>query len=86
MAKVQEGQRIKTMQERIVELRARRAQLELGGGKDRIDKQHASGKLTARERVNALADKGSFEEIGAYALHRATLLAWLERKRRLMEW
>ncbi len=73
MAKLEERAKVKTMQERIAELRARRAELELGGGKDRIEKQHASGKLTARERISVLADKGSFEEIGIYALHRATL-------------
>jgi len=73
MAKLQERPKTKSMQDRIAELRARRAELELGGGKDRIEKQHAAGKLTARERVNALVDKGSFEEIGIYALHRATL-------------
>ena len=73
MAKRQEGSTPKNMQERIIELRARRAELELGGGKERVEKQHASGKLTARERVNVLADKNSFEEIGVYALHRATL-------------
>jgi methylmalonyl-CoA carboxyltransferase 12S subunit len=73
MARKLEGLATKTMQERIVELRSRRAELELGGGKERIEKQRASGKLTARERVNVLVDKASFEEIGLYALHRATL-------------
>lgn len=44
---------------------------QLGGGHDRIAKQHASGKLTARERVDILLDKGSFEEIGAFVEHRS---------------
>jgi len=43
----------------------------LGGGEIRIKKQHDSGKLTARERVDILLDKGSFEEIGAFVRHRA---------------
>lgn len=43
----------------------------LGGGEARIKKQHDSGKLTARERVDILLDKGSFEEIGAFVRHRA---------------
>ena len=73
MAKLEEHAKTKSMEDRIAELRARRAELELGGGKDRIEKQHASGKLTARERINTLVDKGTFEEIGIYALHRATL-------------
>ena len=42
----------------------------LGGGQARIDKQHAKGKLTARERVNLLLDEGSFEEIGILVTHR----------------
>jgi methylmalonyl-CoA carboxyltransferase large subunit len=73
MAKAEERAKPKTMQERIADLHARRQQIELGGGKDRIEKQHASGKMSARERVAALVDKGSFEEIGLFAKHRATL-------------
>ena len=42
----------------------------LGGGQNRIDKQHAKGKLTARERINLLMDEGSFEEIGILVTHR----------------
>jgi len=42
----------------------------LGGGQERIDKQHQKGKLTARERVHFLMDDGSFEEIGALITHR----------------
>ena len=42
----------------------------LGGGQERIDKQHKKGKLTARERVHFLVDEGSFEEIGALVTHR----------------
>lgn len=45
------------------ELRERRAQAELGGGQARIDKQHASGKLTARERIDILFDEGTFVEV-----------------------
>lgn len=44
----------------------------LGGGQERIDKQHAKGKLTARERVHFLLDEGSFEEIGILVTHRTT--------------
>ncbi|SHJ66915.1 acyl-CoA carboxylase subunit beta [Maribacter aquivivus] len=42
----------------------------LGGGQVRIDKQHAKGKLTARERIHFLLDEGSFEEMGALVTHR----------------
>lgn len=47
-------------------------QAKLGGGQPRIDKQHAKGKLTARERVHFLLDEGSFEEIGILVTHRTT--------------
>jgi propionyl-CoA carboxylase beta chain len=43
-----------------------------GGGEDRIKKQHAKGKLTARERVELLLDTNSFEEIGMFVTHRTT--------------
>lgn len=43
----------------------------LGGGKERIEAQHKKGKLTARERIHFLLDEGSFEEIGAFVLHRS---------------
>ncbi len=69
----------KTIGDKIAELEAKRAELELGGGKDRIDRQHASGKLAARERVDRLADKGSFEEIGLFAKHRATYFGMAEK-------
>ena len=44
----------------------------LGGGTSRIEKQHAKGKLTARERLHFLLDEGSFEEIGRFVTHRST--------------
>jgi len=72
MLSLEERQKAKSMQDKIADLNARRAELELGGGKDRIDKQRQSGKLTARERIVALVDKNSFEEIGLFARHRAT--------------
>ncbi|MFY7667720.1 MAG: acyl-CoA carboxylase subunit beta [Crocinitomicaceae bacterium] len=54
------------------DLLQRRDNAKLGGGQDRIDKQHQQGKLTARERVTVLLDENSFEEIGAFVEHRAT--------------
>ncbi|WBU88619.1 acyl-CoA carboxylase subunit beta [Cellulophaga omnivescoria] len=44
----------------------------LGGGKERIEKQHAKGKLTARERIHFLLDEGSFEEMGILVTHRTS--------------
>jgi propionyl-CoA carboxylase beta chain len=48
----------------------KRALAKLGGGEERINKQHESGKLTARERLDLLLDKESFEEIGSLVEHR----------------
>eukprot|EP00241_Pyramimonas_parkeae_P002339 CAMPEP_0114272614 /NCGR_PEP_ID=MMETSP0058-20121206/28579_1 /TAXON_ID=36894 /ORGANISM="Pyramimonas parkeae, CCMP726" /LENGTH=530 /DNA_ID=CAMNT_0001391857 /DNA_START=221 /DNA_END=1813 /DNA_ORIENTATION=- len=50
---------------------AREASL-IGGGEARINKQHAKGKLTARERIAALVDAGSFSEMGAFVQHQCT--------------
>lgn len=72
MAKVEDHSKARTMQEKVADLRTRRSVVELGGGKDRIEKQHQGGKLSARERIASLVDKGSFEEIGAFARHRAS--------------
>jgi methylmalonyl-CoA carboxyltransferase large subunit len=52
-------------------LRANRERIAAGGGAKRIEKQHAQGKLSARERVDAFADADSFEEFGMFAQHRA---------------
>ncbi len=48
----------------------RRAAARQGGGQERIDAQHARGKLTARERIKRMLDAGSFEEIAPYVEHR----------------
>ena len=57
------------MQKILDELEARRARARLGGGKRRIEAQHAKGKLTARERLDALLDEGSFEEWDMFVEH-----------------
>jgi len=52
----------------VSEMQQKLDKISIGGGKDRIEKQHADGKLTARERIAALTDKdSSFFEIGAFA-------------------
>ena len=50
----------------------RRRVAKLGGGQKRIDTQHERGKLTARERVELLMDKGSFEEFDMFVVHRSS--------------
>jgi methylmalonyl-CoA carboxyltransferase large subunit len=57
---------------RIANLRRKRSGLLQGGGVARIDKQHAAGKLTARERIEKLVDTSSFQEVGIFAMHRST--------------
>jgi acetyl-CoA carboxylase carboxyltransferase component len=56
----------------IQELIELRAKARLGGGEKAIDKQHARGKFTARERLQMLLDEGSFEEFDMFKLHRCT--------------
>ncbi len=57
-------------QTKIKNLRERKAQSHLGGGKERIDAQHKKGRLTARERLDLLLDKGSFREVDTFVVHR----------------
>jgi methylmalonyl-CoA carboxyltransferase large subunit len=61
------------MQDKVEELRRRQAQNALGGGADKQAKQRKGGRLTARERVAALVDADSFDEVGQFASHRASL-------------
>ena len=61
-----------TIQEKIDDLKKRQEKVQLGGGQKRIDKQHAGGKLTARERVEKLLDAGTFVELDQFVCHRCT--------------
>jgi acetyl-CoA carboxylase carboxyltransferase component len=61
-----------TLDPKIRRLRELKAQAKLGGGQERIDRQHKAGKLTARERLDLLLDEGSFRELDALVTHRAT--------------
>jgi propionyl-CoA carboxylase beta chain len=60
-----------TASDRIEQLVQRNRAAELGGGKDRIERQKAEGKLTARERIARLLDKDSFEEVDKFVKHRS---------------
>src|SRR4051795_1741103 len=51
------------------QVRNEREKIAEGGGQKAIENQHAKGRLTARERIQGLADPGSFFELGAYAAH-----------------
>ena len=64
----------------IERLEDMRAQARLGGGPERIERQHARGKLTARERLDYLLDPGTFYELDEFATHRATDFGLAERR------
>jgi propionyl-CoA carboxylase beta chain len=61
---------VPTNDERINGLSDMRARSLVGGGQERIDQQHARGKLTARERIELLLDPASFTEIDAFVTAR----------------
>ncbi|HSQ24181.1 MAG TPA: carboxyl transferase domain-containing protein, partial [Pyrinomonadaceae bacterium] len=56
---------------KLDQLRERQQQAEAGGGAARVEKQHAAGKLTARERVDFLLDEGTFQEFDKLVEHRS---------------
>lgn len=56
-------------EEKFAVLYAKRREAALGGGQDKIDKQHEQGKLTARERIELLVDPGTFHELDEFVLH-----------------
>jgi propionyl-CoA carboxylase beta chain len=61
-----------TVEEKVKKLEELNAAAELGGGVERIERQHASGRLTARERVELLLDPGTFVEMDRFVVHRCT--------------
>ena len=63
---------METTEERLQDLKRRKGQAEMGGGQNRIDAQHSKGKMTARERIEAFLDEGTFQEIDALVEHRCT--------------
>jgi len=67
------------MTEKINELKQKRELLYLGGGPERIEKQHKAGKMTARERLGRLVDPDTFQEFSLFAKHRSTLFG-MEKK------
>jgi acetyl-CoA/propionyl-CoA carboxylase carboxyl transferase subunit len=70
----------RTIEDRIAELRRRRKAALIPGGREAAQKQHEKGKLTARERLDILMDKGSFVETDPFAVHRSHDFG-MERKR-----
>jgi acetyl-CoA carboxylase carboxyltransferase component len=69
-----------TTSEKIYYLRNRKAKSRMGGGPEKIEVQHQKGKMTARERLDMLLDKGSFHETDAFVVHRMSDFGLAEQK------
>ncbi|MBS3818479.1 acyl-CoA carboxylase subunit beta [bacterium] len=69
-----------TIKKRLKELQEKQKSAERGGGEERIKKQHKSGKLTARERINLLLDDGSFQEMDKLVVHQCQDFGMEKRK------
>src|SRR5690606_17416663 len=67
-------------EEKRQRLAALHAEAEAGGGPERIARQHAAGKLTARERIDLFLDPGSFVEVDKFVTHRSTDFGMAEKK------
>ncbi len=66
--------------ENLEELERRNRAADLGGGEERIAKQHEAGKMTARERVDLLLDRGSFVETDKFKTHRCSDFEMADKK------
>ncbi|HVF27449.1 MAG TPA: hypothetical protein VM943_04350, partial [Pyrinomonadaceae bacterium] len=60
-----------TEKTKIERLRERQAEAGKGGGRERIERQHAVGKMTARERIDFFLDEGTFEQFDQFVVHRS---------------
>src|SRR5256885_7270395 len=69
-----------TMKELSKELGVLRERSEEGGGKDKIEDQHSKGKMTARDRIIALLDSGSFVEMDRFVVHQTADFGMAEKK------
>jgi methylmalonyl-CoA carboxyltransferase 12S subunit len=66
--------------EKLSELERTKSRLKMGGGAPRIEKQHKSGKLTARERIDLLVDCDTFQESGLFAAHKAKYFGMADKE------
>ncbi len=69
-----------TIEKKLEELKEKTKLADLGGGKQRIERQHQAGKLTAMERINLLLDEGSFQEMDKLVVHQSRDFG-MEKKR-----
>ena len=65
---------------RFDELKEKREQAKLGGGPEKIEAQHSRGKMTARERIDALVDPGSFVELDRFVVHQTVDFGMSDKK------
>ena len=70
MGSLHEQEGMETTEDRLQDLRKRKPPAQMGGGQGMIDAQHNKGKMTARERLEAFLDEGTFQEIDALVEHR----------------
>src|SRR5437763_5228119 len=68
------------MMQRYDRLKEKRDLAKLGGGPEKIEAQHSRGKMTARERIDALVDPGSFVEIDRFVVHQTVDFGMAEKK------
>ena len=66
--------------EKLSQLERAKSHLKLGGGAERVEKQHSSGKLTARERIDLLVDRETFQETGLFAAHKAKYFGMADKE------
>lgn len=71
---------MKTQAEKYAELAAKRGAAQAPAGPDAVEKQHARGKRTARERVDGLVDADSFTELDAFVTHRTSAFGLDEKE------
>ncbi len=69
-----------SVEKRIAELASRREAAAMGGGPERIERQHKSGKLTARERITMFLDEGTFRETDTFVTHNTTRFGMADKK------
>src|SRR6266702_1404524 len=68
------------IEQRLQELKRREKLAQEGGGKDRRERQHNEGKMSARERIEFLLDEGTFEETDRFVTHRTNEFGMAEQK------
>ncbi|MGH9515560.1 MAG: carboxyl transferase domain-containing protein, partial [Terriglobales bacterium] len=68
------------LDQKLQEMKRRDQLAELGGGRERRERQHKEGKMSARERIDFLLDEGTFEETDRFVTHRANEFGMAEQK------